>query len=199
LLQTILALAYPLLVYFALGVVSARALGFALLALIGLQLAIAAPSSFAALSRVFGPLAGAIALASLISLVWDDPLALLLTPAFVNAALFFTFALSFRQSETVIEALARAQVGELSAEERRYCRRVTAIWCGFLALNCAVSAGLAIGADRATWALYCGFLAYLAMAGLFVAEFLYRHWRFRRYVGLPTDALLKRVFPPDSS
>jgi uncharacterized membrane protein len=197
LLGAVVTLAYPVLVYLALGVMSPRALGLTGLSLVGLRLAIAAPASFAALARVVGPVAGTLALASLASLVWDDPLALLLTPAFVNAALFLAFGFSFLQGETVIETLARAQVGELSAEEQRYCRRVTATWCGFFVLNGAVSARLAIAADRATWALYCGFLAYLGMALLFAVEFVYRHWRFRRYVGLPTDRLLKLFFPPN--
>ena len=35
------------------------------------------------------------------------------------------------------------------------------------------------------------------MGLLFATEFVYRHWRFRRYVGLPTDPLLRRLFPPD--
>jgi hypothetical protein len=34
------------------------------------------------------------------------------------------------------------------------------------------------------------------MGLLFAIEMFYRHWRFRRYVGLPTDVLFKKLFPP---
>jgi hypothetical protein len=34
------------------------------------------------------------------------------------------------------------------------------------------------------------------MGTLFAIEFLYRTWRFRRYVGGPLNPLLERLFPP---
>jgi uncharacterized membrane protein len=198
LLQTALALAYPVLVYFALRVVSPRALGLGLLALLALRLAFVAPRRFADFARFAGPLAAAIVVASVASLVWNDPRALLLTPALVNLALFAAFASSFAGRETLVETLALAQVGTLSAAEHAYCRRVTALWCAFLLANAGVISWLALAGTRERWALYTGVVAYALMAALFAAEFVYRHWRFRRYVGLPTDPLLRRLFPPDA-
>ena len=106
------------------------------------------------------------------------------------------FASSFAARETLIEALALAQVGTLSTTERAYCRRVTALWCAFLLANTGVITWLALAGTRELWALYTGLVAYVLLGLLFAAEFVYRHWRFRRYVGLPTDALLRRLFPP---
>jgi hypothetical protein len=48
----------------------------------------------------------------------------------------------------------------------------------------------------AIWAFYTGFLSYILMGTLFSIEFLYRTWRFRRYVGGPLNPLLERIFPP---
>ncbi len=199
LLQIAFAVGYPLLVYFALGAASPRAVGFCILAFVVLRVAVAAPRRLAEYARLAGPVAAAFVAASAASLVWNDPRALLLTPALVNLALFASFASSFAARETLIETFARAQVGALSAEEQRYCRRVTALWCAFLLANTGVITGLALAGTRESWALYTGLIAYLLMGLLFSAEFIYRHWRFRRYVGLPSDALLRRVFPPDPS
>ena len=196
LLQIALAVGYPLLVYFALGVVSARALGLAILALFALRLALARPGSLRAYARLAGPAGAAFVAAGVASLVWNDPRVLLLTPALVNLGLLAAFASSFAARETLIESFALAQVGTLSAEEHAYCRRVTALWCAFLGANASAIVWLALAGTRELWALYTGIVAYVLLGVLFAAEFVYRHWRFRRYVGLPSDALLRRIFPP---
>jgi uncharacterized membrane protein len=193
----LLTLAYPVLVYFALHVVSPRALGLGILALFALRLAVVAPRRLVVYARLAGPVAAAVVAASVASLVWNDPRALLLSPALVNVALLLAFALSFAARETLIETLALAQVGTLSVEEHAYCRKLTALWCAFFLANAAVTAELALDGTLESWALYTGLIAYVLMGLLFAVEFVYRHWRFRRYVGLPTDALLRRLFPPD--
>jgi len=197
LLPILIALGYPLLVYFALDLASPRAIALAILALYALRLATLAKRRLATYARIAGPVAVAITAASAISLVWNDPRGLLLSPALVNLALLAVFAASFASRETVIESLALAHGAAGSQELTAYCRRVTAIWCAFFAANAGVSAWLALFGTRASWALYTGLVAYLLTGLLFATEFVYRHWRFRRYVGLPTDPLLRRLFPPD--
>ena len=196
-LPILIALGYPLLVYFALDLASPRAIALAILALYALRLATLAKGRLAAYARIAGPVAVAITAASAISLVWNDPRGLLLSPALVNLALLAVFAASLASRETVIESLALAHGAVGSEELSAYCQKVTAIWCALFAANAGVSAWLALFGTRASWALYTGLVAYLLMGLLFATEFVYRHWRFRRYVGLPTDPLLRRLFPPD--
>lgn len=198
-LQTLLTIAYPGLAYLALQVASPRAVGLGILALIGLRLALAAPSQLAAYARIAIPVGAVFLATSLAALVWNDPLVLLLPPVLVNLALLCAFGLSFLQRETLVETIARAQAGSLSAEEHAYCRRLTAVWCAFFVANGALAAELAVAGTREAWALYTGVISYAGMGLLFAAEFLYRHWRFRRYFGLPTDPLLRRIFPPGAS
>lgn len=198
-LQGLLLLAYPALMYFALGFVSPRVLGLCTLALIAARMAIFARTRLVALARLFAPVGLAFAATSLLSLIWNDELWLRLAPALVNLALFAVFALSLARRETAIETIARAQVGELSAEEVTYCRRVTVVWSAFLAANSAACAAVALLGSREAWALYTGVVAYVLLGVVFASEYVYRHWRFRRYVGAPTDVLLRRLFPPRPS
>jgi uncharacterized membrane protein len=195
-LQALLVVAYPVAVYFALGFVSPRVIGLCTLALLAARLAVISPARLFAFARVFAPVAVTFAATSLAAFVWDDALALLLAPALFDFALLGVFAASFAQRETVVETIARAQVGTLSAEEHAYCRRVTAVWCAFFVANGAISAALALAGSRESWALYTGLIAYVCLGALFATEYVYRHWRFRRYVGAPTDAFLRRLFPP---
>jgi uncharacterized membrane protein len=114
----------------------------------------------------------------------------------VNAALLAVFASSFAGRETLIETFAQAQGGELPDDERPYCRKVTLLWCAIFVANAGVTTALALRGTREQWALYTGIVAYLGMGLVFAVEFLYRHWRFRRYVGLATDPFMRRIFPP---
>jgi len=195
-LQSIVLVAYPFAVYFALGVASPRVIGLVTLAFLGLRLAWLAPGRLAAVARVFGPAALVYGLTSLVAAVASDARALLLAPALFSFALLAVFASSLARSESAIEILARAQVGELPADEVPYCRSVTLVWCAFFALNGALSAGLALFGSRESWAVWSGALSYALMGAVFAGEYVYRHWRFRRYRGGVADPLLRRLFPP---
>jgi uncharacterized membrane protein len=199
LIQASLTIAYPGLVYLALQVASPRTVGLCILGLLALRLALVSRHKLAAYARLAAPVAAAFIVTSLASLVWNDPVSLLLAPVLVNFALLCAFGSSLTRRETLVETLALAQAGSLSAEERAYCRRLTAVWCAFFLANGAIAGELAFAGTREAWALYTGAIAYAAMALLFAVEFIYRHWRFRRYIGLPTDPLLRRIFPPDAS
>ena len=139
--------------------------------------------------------AAAVVATLLFSALWNVPLGLRLTPALVSFALLLSFAASLR-GESVVEQLARVQLGTLSVEDTRYCRNVTLLWCGFFLLNGAAASWFAVAATRGEWALYTGVVAYLLIGILFAAEYTYRQWRFCRYLGAPTDVVFRRVFPP---
>jgi len=160
--------------------------------LVLLRVAAAARGGYA---RALGLPMLAVAGAGVVSLLWNDPLALLATPALASFALLGAFAGSLR-GESVVERLARARMVTLCEEEVLYCRRVTVVWCAFFLGNGALALWLALAATRAEWALYTGLVSYLLVGTLYSAEFVYRQWRFRRYLGAPSDALFRRIFPP---
>ncbi|MCC7013995.1 MAG: hypothetical protein IT454_15670 [Planctomycetes bacterium] len=190
------ALAYPLLVMFGLARFQPRwvalaVAGVALARMLGLRGARRVVSSGALWSATVA-VTGLILLAALL----NDERYLRLLPTAINASLCVVFGATLFTRVSMVETFARLTVDELSSEELRYCRSVTAVWCGFFAFNGSVIAWLSVSASRETWALFTGLISYLLVGLLFALEFVYRHYRFRRYVGLPTDPWLKRWFPP---
>ncbi len=121
----------------------------------------------------------------------------LIFPVFINGFLLFTFATSLIFPPNIVEKIARSMAKELSPEEIIYCKKVTLVWCTFFILNSSITLFLAFSSNLDAWTIYNGVISYLLMALLFFVEFIYRHWRFRRYVGTPFDALLKKIFPSD--
>jgi len=183
-------LAYPFLVYLALQVAEPRLVALVSLLLFGLRFAATSPRRLLATSRLL-LLPGLAAIgASAASMLWNDALCLLFTPALMSLSLLLAFGLSFLQRETVVEGFARAQLGALPAEVSVYCRRLTMLWCAFFLGNGAISLQLALRGSRQTWALYTGLIAYLAMGTLFALEFAYRRWRFGRDAGAPAAMLI---------
>jgi uncharacterized membrane protein len=132
-----------------------------------------------------------------LTLASNDARFLLFVPVLVNLALLLAFARTLRNGPPLVETFARMQHSDLTAAELRHCRNVTGIWCVFFVGNAAVAFWLAIAAELWWWTLYTGVVAYLLMAMLFAAEFVYRSWRFRRYEGSLVEPLFRRIFPRD--
>ena len=195
-LAVILGLAYPVAIYLALQRWEPRQVALLGLALLALRTAVISRQRLIGYARALAGPGLAIGAAFALSALVNHPFALLLTPAGVSFALLASFAQSLRGPTPMIERFARIVTPDLSDEEVVYCRRTTLVWCGFFAVNGGIEAALALAARLEVWTLYTGLLSYVLIGTLFACEFVYRHWRFRRYVGAPTDVLLRRLFPP---
>jgi uncharacterized membrane protein len=189
-------IAYPLLIYAGLQRFEPRTLAIALAIGVLVRVVwIARGREGVALSRLLlAPMAVASVL--VVTAVFNEGRVFLFVPALVNLALLVSFAHTLREGPSMVETFALLQVDELSDAERRYAVTVTRVWCGFFFVNGGIALVLAVFASVGAWALYTGFLSYLLMGTLFAIEFLYRTWRFRRYVGGPLNPLLERIFPP---
>ena len=194
-----LALAYPFLLFAGLYWFEPRHVALALAAALGLRLLLAAPRlSRATLRQLAVPVLCAAAVLGP-TLALNDPRALLFVPVGVNLALGFAFARTLRRGPPLVETLARLQEPDLSPAQVRHCRSVTAVWCGFFAVNAGVCLALALLGDLWLWTLYTGFLSYLAMAALYGAELLIRSWRFHDYRPPWASPVLQRLFPQGPS
>jgi uncharacterized membrane protein len=121
---------------------------------------------------------------------------ILYLPVLVSAALLFSFGFTLFRPPSAVESFARVSVPNLTAAEAAHCRRTTQVWAAFFLINGSIAFWTARRGSLEAWGIYNGLLTYLAMGALFTAEFIYRHWRFRRYIGLPTDFLFRKLFPP---
>jgi uncharacterized membrane protein len=196
-LSALLLVAYPLAIYLALQHASPRAVAIGAIALLGARSLLLGRNELRGYARAWASPAAGLAIVFALAALWNDRTGLLAAPALASLSLLATFGLSLRAGrESVVEQIARVQLGKLTPEDERYCRRVTTIWCAFFVANALVALGLAAWASLATWALYTGLVAYLLIAALFSAEYVYRSWRFRRYFGAPTDIVFRRLFPP---
>lgn len=192
----VIGLVYPILVFVALLRFEPRTVALLVGALLVVRLALRRGSRD--LAKGAYALAAGAGIGVLFALAaWlNDERFLRLLPALINLVLLLVAGASLLGPASFIESFARMQVAHLSAEELRYCRAVTWVWCVFFALNGSIAFWLAVSGSREAWALYTGLISYLLIGALFAVEFVVRHYRFRRYLGSTCDPLLKRFFPP---
>jgi uncharacterized membrane protein len=166
-LLAVVSLAYPVVVYLALGHVSPRWIALLLVAL-ALARAWVTRESFwlgaAALATV-------LAAASFLGDRWGP---LKLYPALVNLVMLGLFGMSLWRGPSVVERLARLRESHFPPAAIAYTRRVTQVWCGFFVVNGLAAVATALWATPAVWALYNGLLSYVAMGALMGGEWLVR-------------------------
>ncbi|MCL7714684.1 hypothetical protein [Stenotrophomonas mori] len=162
-----LSLAYPLLVYGAMGRFDPRWLALGLFVLALMRWLATRQAQWAVVAAGTGALALAATLSS-------QTLPLKLYPVLVNAVLLLVFGGSLRFGPPVVERLARLQEPDLPAFAVVHTRRVTQVWCVFFVFNGSVALMTALWASDRVWALYNGVLAYVMMGVLFAGEWLVR-------------------------
>lgn len=174
LLQALLWLAYPLIIFFGLQLLEPRYVALLLVLTLLLRRRRDAGRLLAGLSRIdLTVLAALLALAGTTALTNSETL-LRLYPAAVSAGMLALFGLSLHYPPSMVERFARLSEPDLPPAGVRYTRRVTQVWCAFFIANGSVATYTALHANRETWALYNGFIAYLLMGALFAGEWLVR-------------------------
>lgn len=130
-----------------------------------------------------------------LSALLDHAGAVLAIPCAIHAVLLATFGATLASDRPMIERFARLQHPDLRPAEVAWCRRWTAIWCGFFLANLLVAGALALWAPLWWWTLYNGLIAY-ALIGLLVAvEWVLRKVRFGRFGRSLPERLLVRLVP----
>ena len=196
-LNVVLAVVYPLAIWWSLAHFSPRVVGLLVMALV--LPAIAIRFRKAERGHLLAGLRIPLVIMSLLLLgvVFDDARFMLLLPVLINGALLATFAASLKGEMPIIERFARMQEPELSAPKQAHCRQVTVAWCVFFALNGAAAGVLALAAPLSWWAAYSGGIAYGLMGMMFVGEYVLRKYRFRDYGAGLHDRLLAKLFPAE--
>jgi uncharacterized membrane protein len=189
-LAVVIALGYPLAVYFGLTHFGTR---FAALLLLAMALGHWLLPSRTERRPVWS--SALLALLAAGAFVLDDRRYVLLTPVLINAALFITFFGSLRGAQPIVERFARMQVSDLSPAEVGYCRSVTKVWSGFFVINGGIAGALAALGDLPLWTLYTGLISYGLIGLLGATEYTVRKYRFGRFGNGLHDRLLRALLP----
>ena len=199
-LNVVLAVTYPVAIWWALTHRSPRTVGLVALGIAVPFLALrVARADRAHLGPVLRLPLSVLALL-LTGTLLEDARFFLVMPVLISLALLVQFAASLR-GMPIVERFARMQDPHLAEgpdgpAKQRHCRQVTQAWCVFFVLNGLVAGVLAFAAPTRIWAIYSGGVAYALMGAMFAGEYVLRKARFREYGRGPQDWLLRRVFPP---
>jgi uncharacterized membrane protein len=105
-----------------------------------------------------------------------------LPPAALNLTVAVLFARTLRSGhEPLISTFARIERGRLEPDLARYTRRLTQVWAAFFVVAAAVSTLLALFATPIVWGWFVAVGNHVAVALLFLGEYLFRRWRFPQY------------------
>lgn len=195
-LQVLFYLAYPLVIYLAYSRLGTRGLGALLLALYALSLLTRVRGSATQVWTLVRRHSGLALLIGLAVVIGNRTL-LLLLPVAVSLYLLWVFTASLSDGPPMIERFARLVEDDLPDFTLPYCRKITIVWCAFLALNALLVGALALAAPLEWWVLYTGLVFYLLMGALIAGEFVARKLWFRYYQDGFADRLLARAFPPE--
>lgn len=167
---------FPFLVYFGLQVLPPAALAVGLLSLVGVKLLL----ERARIPAWLMPLCWLAIILLLAAAAWAPVGAMTAYPIIVSLGLAAVFGHSLLRGPSVVERIARLRDPHLPAWVVGYTRNVTKVWLVFFLANAAVSAATAIAGDLQLWTLYNGFISYMLMGCVFVAEFAVRSYLRRR-------------------
>lgn len=167
----IIMLAYPALIYFALGHFDIRWLAL-LIFLVMITRAFILPDTQRKQAIGFfiiGILIGGL------TFIFNDPLYLKFYPVLMSLLMLAIFSMSLVYPPSIIELFARMSFRNKTMPDhvKDYTRNVTKVWCGFFVLNAVISI-ITIYASWEIWTLYNGLISYILMGLLFAGEFTYR-------------------------
>ncbi|MFK7978144.1 MAG: hypothetical protein AB8C02_18570 [Halioglobus sp.] len=120
-------------------------------------------------------------LATVLAIFWYGSVRYLLyvPPIALPTLLFIVFFRSLLAGQTpLVTAFAQEARGTIPSSLAAYTRTITVLWAALFAVLAIGSAFLAAFASAAVWSLFTNFLSYVAIAALFIVEFIFRQWRF---------------------
>lgn len=174
LLQALLWLAYPLLIFFGLQALEPRYVALLLAGVLLLRRGRDTRRFLGGLTRIDRAVLATLLSLAAVSAATNSEALLRLYPAALSLGMLLLFALSLKFPPSMIERFARLHEPELPPAGVRYTRRVTQVWCAFFVANGSVAAWTALYASRDVWALYNGLISYLLVGLLFAGEWLLR-------------------------
>jgi uncharacterized membrane protein len=197
-LDFVVLLLYPALVYFGLQYLGVRWTALAVLILVGRRFVVAALTQRST-SKIVLVQAGAMVTILALAALTDHPLGLRLAPFAVSLTFIATFAISLK-TRPIIERFARMMRPDLPPDEVAYCRRLTHVWIGVLTANSLLLLAAVFVERDSLWTILVGPVSYGLFGVVFMVEYPYRKWLFqdfntRNLLDRLLKTLLKRKEP----
>ncbi|KJV05389.1 membrane protein [Methylocucumis oryzae] len=165
----VLVVVYPFAVFWAITVIAPWQIAALLLLLLLLRFVLLGHSVHWQKSLLL------VAIAYCAFAVWQNTeLSLRFYPVLIDFGFFGLFAASLIFPPPIIERIARLQHPNLPEQGVRYTRKVTYVWCVFLAINSFIALYTALWGSFFWWSLYNGFISYVLTALLMGAEYWVR-------------------------
>jgi uncharacterized membrane protein len=172
--QMLLWLAYPVVIFFGIQYLQPRYVAILLALILIVRWKNEAKSILSGMPRVYLTVFSVLFSVTIFTAITNNETLLRLYPAIVNFGMLLIFGFSLKYSPSIIERFARLHEPDLTVSGVRYTRKVTQAWCGFFVLNGSIAIFTALHTSREVWSLYNGFIAYILMGAMFVAEWLIR-------------------------
>lgn len=169
-----LLLAYPFGVYYGVRYLEPRYIGLIVLVLVGARFLLARHHLERSTVNSLVPSTIVVGLLCVLLLIFNQVILMYLKPVLVNLVMLGTFGYSLLYPPTIIERFARLSTPVLSTEAIAYTKRVTMAWCLFFLLNGLVATYTGLFTSIEVWTLYNGFIAYVMIGILLVAEYFIR-------------------------
>ena len=163
----LLAVIYPLAIYFGLTYFDAKTIGPLVLAVVGLR--------FWSNKKLRPYIVAAFIIGATVLWLSNSALLLQFIPVAMNIFMLGIFAWSLHRPPTIIETFARRlRKDDMPQPVIDYTRKVTQVWCGFFIVNGAVATYTAVFCSLQMWTFYNGLISYIAMGCLLAGEYGYR-------------------------
>ena len=165
----LVAVLYPLGVYFGLKVLPPSFFGLVLIVALALRFGALGAGERRLLLPVLSGFLGFALLAAWL----DSERFLMAYPVLVNASLCLLFLWSLRGGESMMFRVAKARGMKMSPYAPAYLRNLTKVWIGFFILNGLIAAWT-MTRSMEVWAVYNGLIAYVLIGVLIGGEWLFR-------------------------
>ena len=185
----LLLIAYPLSMHFSILAGYDDLLAWIVLIVAGLHLLLIHNS------RIKIVVYGCVMSVAFLNIISQYDFVIYLPPLLIPTVLLAVFASSLRQNEEafITKIARRLSVEKLSAKEEIYTRHVTQIWLIFFLAMIIETMFLTFFAEREVWSVFTNIYNYIFIAGLFLIEYLFRMFYFKRK---PSIAMVKQLFIP---
>lgn len=168
-LLVLVAILYPLGVYFGLKVMPPGFFGLVLTVLLALRFGALGPGE----RRLLLPLLSIFLAYALLAAWLNNERVLMAYPVLVNASLFMIFLWSLKGGESMMFRFASARGMKMSVYAPAYLRKLTIVWIVFFLLN-GLAAAWTMTRSMEIWAIYNGVIAYCLIGVLIAGEWLFR-------------------------